>query len=122
MPSRKDYDELDKIVRQQKPGFTIDRRARPGRTRADKSTRTQGTPDVDDLKAKAENLLRFKKRTRRGSASRKDRPDASRAAEAGDMRIVSVHPDHPIDRADRPSRSKKVIISRSTGRIIGEQG
>jgi hypothetical protein len=122
MASRDEYDELEKIVREQKPGFSIDRRARPGRTRVDIDIPSESTPDIEDLQAKAEEILEGKKRTRRGSASREDSPNASRAADADDIRIVNVRPDHPVDRADLPSRSKKVIISRSTGRIIGEQG
>jgi hypothetical protein len=122
MASRDEYDELEKIVREQKPGFTIDRRAEPEPTRGDTDIPSEGTPDIEDLKAKADEILDGKKRTQRGSASRKARSNDSGAADADDIRIVYLRPDHPIDSADQPTRPKHVIISLTDKQIIGEQG
>jgi hypothetical protein len=116
MASRDEYDELEKIVREQKPGFTIERRADPKRPRRDTDKPSVGTPDIDQLKAKAQEIL--------GQALRPDQAtEASGAADTDDdIRVVNIRPDRPSDSPDQLRRPRKVIISRSEGKIIGEQG
>jgi hypothetical protein len=151
MAHRDDEDELEQIVRKDKPGFTIERRGEPRRGRKDVSLPSDSTPDTEHLRTKARELERGAKakpggpKARKGSdagssessdplvekylgkrSSAKDdtgrHPTATRGADTDDIRIVDVRPEHASDSPDRPMKPKKVIISRSAKKIIGEQG
>jgi hypothetical protein len=116
MPSRDEWDELEKIVREQKPGFTIERRAEPKRPPRDSDKPLVGTPDIDKLKAKAKEIL--------GQALKEDpATEASDPADQDDdIRVVSIRPVRPSDGPEPLRRPRKVIISRSARKIIAEQG
>lgn len=116
MARRDEYDELEKIVREQKPGFTIDRRADPKRPRKDEDKPSVGTPDIDRLKAKAQEIL--------GEALKEDQAtEAGGAADTDDdIRIVKIRPVRPSESPDQLRRPRKVMISRSERKIIAEQG
>jgi hypothetical protein len=145
---RDEKDELEQIVRKDKPGFTIERRAEV--SRKDVSLPSDSTPDTQHLRSKAREIERGEKpnppgqKARKGSdrgtsgssdplvekylgkaASAKDamRSTSAPQRDAGDdIRIVDVRPENPSDSPDRPMKPKKVIISRSAKKIIGEQG
>jgi hypothetical protein len=149
MAHRGEEDELEQIVRKDKPGFTIERRGEVGRK--DVGLPSDSTPDTEHLRTKARELeggpkasrggQKARKRSDAGSAESSDplvrkylgkpgsaKDDATRyPADTGgdsgdDIRIVDVRPEHASDNPDRPMKPKKVIISRSAKKIIGEQG
>jgi hypothetical protein len=123
MTNRDEYDELEKIIRAQKPGFTIDRRALPKRPRSETDVPSEPTPDTDELRAKAEEILEGKVGARRGQARGAGQSISADPVDTDDdIRIVNIRPEHPDDSPDQFGEPRKVIISRSKGRIVGEQG
>jgi hypothetical protein len=124
--------ELDRIVAREKPGYrrvTRPRRSAGSRRRAPDA----GTPDVSALHAAVESLRlwdikpRSTGRSARGAASdaaqspvpRTSRPDPQRGAPAT-HHIVTVG--HARQHESDPLQTRVIVVSRSQGRIIGEQG
>ena len=126
MANRDELDELDRIVRKEKPGFTIDKRARPKRPRRDTNMPSERTPDTVELRAKAKKILESlegKVRARPGRAPRAGQATPADPADTDDdIRIVNIRPELPDDSPDQLRKPRKVIISLSNERIIGEQG
>ena len=124
--------ELDRIVAREKPGYRrVARPRRPAglRTRAPDA----GTPDLSALHAAVESLRlwdikpRARGRGARAAAGdtahspvpRTSRPDPQRGAPAT-HHIVTVG--HARQHESDPLQTRVIVVSRSQGRIIGEQG
>jgi hypothetical protein len=126
MANRAENEKLERIVQREKPGFTIDKRARPKRPRKDADIPSAGTPDIDVLRAKAEKLLESlegKVRARHDQAPGAGQATSADPADTDDnIRIVNIFPEHPDDSPDQLRKPRKVIISLKDERIIGEQG
>jgi hypothetical protein len=124
--------ELDRIVAREKPGYRrVARPRRPAgpRTRAPDA----GTPDLSALHAAVESLGLWDIKpgargrgaraaagdTAHSSVPRTSRPDPQRGGPAT-HHIVTVG--HARQHESDPLQTRVIVVSRSQGRIIGEQG
>ena len=114
--------ELDRIVAREKPGYRrVARPRRPAgpRTRAPDA----GTPDLPALHAALETseqpLSQARRDTAHSPVPRTSRPDPQRGAPAT-HHIVTVG--HARQHESDPLQTRVIVVSRSQGRIIGEQG
>ena len=106
-------DELEQIIEQDAPGYTL---ARPhgrddeaARERAVSAAPEETSPDIDALRRKYLG------------------DDADLEADIGapddsDDEIVAVRPANPSDPFDQPARPKTVVVSGKDKRIVGQQG
>lgn len=127
MSAKSDRD-VDRIVSRDRPGYR--RVAGPRRTAASRSrVSDSGTPDLPELHAAVESLRLWdsraqsaRRRARAGAEKAvrsKASPDTHRGAPAT-HHIVTVS--HARPHESDPLQTRVVVVSRSRGRIIGEQG
>jgi len=104
---------IEEIIRQQKPGFRVSRRVE-----------SAADDEVASVDATSHSMHELKRKYLGPS------PGLDEATEAATMRsrnddleIVAVEPETTDDTGNAPPhRSKAAVVSKKTGRIIGEQG
>jgi hypothetical protein len=109
---------VEQIVREQKPGYRV--AAQPKRAMA--APEAHDAPTVDA----ASHSLSELKRKYLGANTGLDEAVAAAAPKTmgnDELEIVAIEPETPDDTPNSPPhRAKAAIVSRTTGRIIGEQG
>jgi hypothetical protein len=109
---------VEQIVREQKPGYRVV--AQPKRAMA--APEAHDSPTID---ASSRSLSELKRKYLGANTGLDEAVDSAARGSVNndDLEIVAIEPDTPDDTPNSPPhRAKAAIISKKTGRIIGEQG
>ena len=112
-------EEIESIVRRNMPGFRVASKAGQ-RAAADaaqnRTAADANTPDLDALRRK---FLRGDSQESAGQVA--DRR-TSQTPQVDDDEIIVVEPTDALDARDRATRSKAIVVSGRSKRIVGKQG
>ena len=110
-------EDLESIVKRDMPGFRVASKGTDKDAIDAAGRRPAADAETPDLQA-----LREKYLSRDRQKYSRPAPDAAPADEPDDDEIVTVEPSDDTDARDRARRSKAVVVSGRTKRIIGKQG
>jgi len=115
-------EEIESIVRRNMPGFRVASKAGP-RAAADaaknRAAADANTPDLDALRRK---FLRGDSQTAAGRDANRRKAAAPQVPQVDDDEIIAIEPTDALDARDRATRSKAIVVSGRSKRIVGKQG
>lgn len=117
--TRMPKEELEKIIEQDAPGYTLATPSEGLDERAASPEPEETSPDIDELRRK---YLGEPEVEASGNPAPEDAPAVDDDGDEMEDQIVAVRPAEPIDPFDHAARPKTVVVSGKDKRIVGQQG